>query len=176
MKFTSTAIDGAWIIDIDPLADDRGLFARLYDRDAFLAQGIDLPIPEINLAVNAKRGTLRGMHYQTPPHAEGKLVHCIAGAVFDVIVDLRRDSATLGRWLGLNLDAESHRALYAPPGCAHGYISLTDRTKMFYLMSNTYAQDAAHGLRWNDPRVGVAWPIEPTLISDRDRAWPDWDG
>ena len=176
MIFTPTAIPGAWTVDIEPIEDERGFFARLYAREAFLERGIDLPIPQINIALNEKRGTLRGMHFQAHPHEEGKLVHCIAGAVYDVIVDVRSGSATYGRWIGLELDAQSGRALYVPPGCAHGYISLTDRAELIYLMSASYAPQAARGIRWNDPRVAVAWPITPLLISERDRNWPDWGG
>lgn len=176
MIFTPTTIPGAWIVDLDPIADERGSFARLYSRETFLDHGIEFSVPQINIAVNAKRGTLRGMHYQTPPYGEAKLVHCIAGAVFDVIVDLRRESAALGRWFGVELNAQSRRALYVPTGCAHGYISLTDQAELFYLMGNAYAQDAACGIRWNDPRISIEWPIEPTLMSERDRNWPDWQG
>ena len=176
MKFTPTAIPGAWIIDIDPLADERGFFARLYDRETFLAHDIDLPIPQINLAGNERRGTLRGMHYQAAPHAEGKLMTCVSGAVFDVIVDLRAESLGRGRWVGVDLNADSRRAFYAPPGCAHGYVSLTDGATMLYLMGSPFAPGSGRGVRWNDPRLGIRWPIEPLLMSDRDRDWPDWGG
>jgi dTDP-4-dehydrorhamnose 3,5-epimerase len=176
MKFTPTTIDGAWLIDIQPFSDERGMFARLYCREAFLAHGVDLPVPQANIAVNTARGTLRGMHYQAPPHEEGKLIHCTGGAVYDVIVDLRPGSATRGRWFGVELSADNRWAVYAPPGCAHGYVSLTDQAALLYLMGEAYAPDAARGVRWNDPRLAIAWPMAPLLVSERDRAWPDWEG
>jgi dTDP-4-dehydrorhamnose 3,5-epimerase len=176
MKFTSTLIDGAWIIDIDSLVDERGSFARLYDRDAFLAHGVDLPILQINFAVNDRRGTLRGLHYQASPHEEGKLIHCTVGAVYDVIVDLRAGSPSRGRWIGVDLTADNQRVVYAPPGCAHGYVSITDHAALLYHMSAAYTPGFGRGVRWNDPRLGVEWPIKPLLISDRDREWPDWGG
>ncbi len=176
MRFTPTPVAGAWIVETDPVHDDRGFFARVYCRDTFLAHGIDLPVPQINTAFNARRGTLRGMHYQAPPHAEGKLIRCIAGAVFDVILDIRRDSASCGQWFGVDLSAEGGNALYVPPGCAHGYVSLTERSELFYLMSTAQASTSARGIRWNDARFAVAWPIEPVVMSERDRGWPDWAG
>jgi dTDP-4-dehydrorhamnose 3,5-epimerase len=176
MKFTPTSIDGAWLIDLEPLADDRGDFARLYCRETFLQHGVDLPVPQANLAVNTARGTLRGMHYQAAPHEEGKLIHCTGGSVYDVLADLRPGSPTRGRWFGVELSAENRRAVYGPPGCAHGYISLTDRAVMLYLMGRAYVPSAARGVRWNDPRLAIDWPMQPLLVSDRDRAWPDWAG
>lgn len=176
MRFRPTRIQRAWIIEPEPVRDERGFFARLYCRETFLAQGVDLAVSQINTAFNRQRGTLRGMHFQKAPHEEGKLVRCVAGAVFDVIVDLRQESATVGDWVGVTLDARSRLALYVPPGCAHGYVTLTEDTELFYLMGAPQVGPAAHGIRWNDPRLSIAWPIEPVVISERDRTWPDWSG
>ncbi|MGZ4757351.1 MAG: dTDP-4-dehydrorhamnose 3,5-epimerase family protein, partial [Acidimicrobiia bacterium] len=158
-----------------PIVDERGAFARVFATDEFAARGVDPGIAQMSLATNSRRGTLRGMHLQLPPHAESKLVRCIRGSAYDVVVDLRPDSATFLAWTGVTLDAQSRVAVSIPEGVAHGYLTVEDDTEMEYLISAAYEPAAAVGVRWNDPTIGVAWPFEPTVIGDRDRAFPDLD-
>lgn len=172
MIFTACPLDGAWLIDVEPATDERGFFARTWCRREFAAHGIGAQFLQASVSGNARRATLRGLHYQAGPHQEAKLVRCTAGAVFDVIVDLRPRSAGYLRWYGVELSAANHRALYVPEGCAHGFITLADDSEVLYLISAEYAPGAAHGVRWDDPAVGVRWPLEPLVISARDAAWP----
>lgn len=174
MIFTPTPLAGALIVDADLKRDDRGFFARTYCPREFRAQGVELPVAQCNVSYNEKRGTLRGMHYQADPAPEAKLVRCTAGAIFDVIIDLRPGSPTRCRWFGVELTAENHRALYVPVGFAHGFQTLADRSEVFYLMSEFFAADAARGVRYNDTAFGVAWPLPVASISERDRNYPDF--
>ncbi|GAC1600222.1 MAG: dTDP-4-dehydrorhamnose 3,5-epimerase [Hymenobacter sp.] len=174
MKFTETALPGAFIIDMDRLVDDRGFFARSWCEDEFTAHGIAMPPRQANLSFNPRKGTLRGMHYQLPPHEETKLVRCSRGAILDVIVDLRTESPTFGHWLGVELTADNFRMLFVPGRFAHGFLTLADNTDVCYQVSAKYAPGAERGLRWNDPAFGIHWPFEPTLISDKDRRHPDF--
>ncbi len=172
MKFTESRIKGAFIIDLEPFSDARGYFARAFCRAEFLEAGLDFNVVQANLSGSAKRGTLRGLHYQAAPHGEDKLVRALRGAVFDVAADLREDSPTFGQWEGLILSAENRRAFLIPKGCAHGQMSLTDDMEFLYLTSRAYHPESERGLLWNDPFFNIQWPMEPTLISDKDRAWP----
>jgi dTDP-4-dehydrorhamnose 3,5-epimerase len=172
MKFTPLALAGAFLIDVEPHRDERGLFARTYCDEEFRAHGIEAPVRQCALSYNARRGTLRGMHYQAAPHAEHKLVRCTAGAVFDAIVDLRTDSPTRGGWFGTELSAANRRALFVPEGFAHGFISLSDGAEVQYMISTPHAPGFARGIRWDDPAVGIRWPIAPAILSGRDAALP----
>jgi dTDP-4-dehydrorhamnose 3,5-epimerase len=175
MIFKKTTIMGAYVVGIEPRGDERGFFARGFCRKEFEAHGLNPNIAQANIGVSRQRGTLRGLHYQVPPHAEAKLVRCTAGAVFDVIVDLRPASASYRKWLGVELAADTRTMLYVPEGCAHGYLTLADDTEIFYLVSQFYSAGAERGLRWNDPAFGIEWPLTQALvISDKDRRWPDW--
>lgn len=176
MKFTPGTVAGAWLIDLEPRADERGYFARTWCAQEFAAHGLATCIVQANTAVSPKRGTLRGMHYQEAPHAEVKVIRCTRGAVYDVVVDLRPDSATHGRWMGVELSAGNGRALYAPEGCAHGYLTLEDDTELLYFASDCYAPAAARGVRYDDPAFGIVWPGRIELVSVQDRSWPSYAG
>lgn len=171
MIIRETELPGAYLIDLEPARDERGLFARTFCADEFAAQGLETRWVQSNLSYNARRGTLRGMHWQVEPHAETKLVRCSRGAIHDVIVDLRPDSQACGRWLGVELTAENRRSLYVPRGFAHGFLTLVDATEVTYEMGTRYAPSAARGFRWDDPRISIDWPGEPTVLSPRDAAY-----
>ena len=166
MRFTPTNIAGAWVIEPEPLHDERGWFARVFDRDTFAERGMVTDFAQHSLSFNAQRGTLRGMHYQAAPNAEAKLIRCVAGAIYDVIVDLGTRET-----FAVELSAENLRALYVPPQCAHGFLTLTDASEVLYLISEPYDPTLARGVRWNDPAFAIAWPFEPSIVSDRDAAW-----
>ena len=172
MNFTPLAVAGAYRVDIEPHADERGFFARAFCAREFAEQGLCGSFVQANISRNARAGTLRGLHFQRPPHAEVKLVRCTRGALFDVVVDLRRESPSYGRWAGVELSADNHRALYVPQGCAHGFQTLVEDTEAYYLVSAFYAPEAEGGLSWRDPEVGIDWPLPPTVISPKDAAWP----
>lgn len=175
MIFTELSLAGAFTIDIEPLRDERGFFARVWSPDDFLAHGLAAVVAQSSIAYNTRKDTLRGMHYQEAPHAETKLVRCTRGALYDVIVDIRPGSATCGEWVGVELTAENRRMLYVPEGFAHGYQTLADDTEVWYQMSAAYAPEAARGLRFDDPRLAIEWPPASTrIISERDRSWPDF--
>jgi dTDP-4-dehydrorhamnose 3,5-epimerase len=173
MKLTETPLAGAYIIEPEPVEDHRGWFARVFDRDTFAALGLCTDFPQHSLSFNIALGTLRGMHYQAEPHAEAKIVRCTAGAIHDVIVDLRQRSATFHRTFAVELSAANHRAVYVPHGCAHGYLTLTADTEVSYLISEPYVPELARGVRWNDPLFGIVWPFEPKVLSERDAGFPD---
>ncbi|HEX6214362.1 MAG TPA: dTDP-4-dehydrorhamnose 3,5-epimerase [Vicinamibacterales bacterium] len=172
MQFTSSSIPGAWVIDITPIHDDRGFFATTWLPDELRQRGIDSVVAQCNIAFNRRRGTLRGLHFQTAPHAQAKIVRATRGALLDVIVDLRPDSPTWRQWELFELTADNRRMLYIPPGLAHGYLTLTDDAEMFYQASTPWAPQAEAGVRWNDPAFGIKWPFEPTVISAKDQTWP----
>ena len=169
LTFTPTPLAGAFVVELDRREDDRGFFARSFCQEEFAAHGLSPVVAQCNVSYNARRGTLRGMHYQAEPHAEAKLVRCTQGAIWDVIVDLRRGSPTFRRWYGVELSADNRRALYAPEGMAHGFQSLTDDAEVLYLMSRPYQAEAARGVRWDDPAFGIRWPIAEPHLSPRDR-------
>lgn len=175
MKFTSTTVEGAFVVEPEPCEDARGLFARLWDQEEFRARGLAADFVQCNDSFSHKRGTLRGLHYQAAPHGEVKLMRCVRGAIFDVALDVRAGSATFGRWVGLELSAENRRMLYVPAGCAHGYLTLADETEVIYPVSAAYHPECERGVRWNDPRFAIAWPEVGALsLSDKDQRWPDW--
>jgi dTDP-4-dehydrorhamnose 3,5-epimerase len=175
MIFEPTPLAGAFTIELQKRGDDRGFFARLFCEDEFAAAGLETRFPQINNSLSGRAGTLRGMHYQLPPAGEVKVVRCVRGALFDVIVDLRPDSPTFKRWFGAELTADNRRMMLVPRGFAHGFITLADDTEAFYLVSHRYAPAAERGLRFNDPAIGITWPREPAEVSDKDRNWPDLD-
>jgi dTDP-4-dehydrorhamnose 3,5-epimerase len=174
VRFTETKLAGAYIVESEPAEDERGFFVRNFCRDEFAAHGLDARVAQTSTSFNHKRGTVRGMHFQTDPFPEAKLVRCTAGAIYDVIVDLRRESVTYGRWLGVELSAANRRSLYVPPHFAHGFQTLEDASEVFYQISEFYHPECARGLRWDDPALGVEWPLEVSVISERDRAFPDF--
>jgi dTDP-4-dehydrorhamnose 3,5-epimerase len=171
MRFVPTPVSGAWLIEIETLADERGWFARTYDAEAFATRGLRTLSAQANTSFNARAGTLRGMHFQAAPHEEAKLVRCTRGALFDVAVDL-----TDGRWFGVDLTPENGRQLYVGPGLAHGFVTLQDETEIAYLMSSPHVPEAAAGFRFDDPAFGIDWPREPEIVADRDRSFPPWTG
>lgn len=176
MLFTETKIKGAYILEAERIVDERGFFARTWAQDEFVAHGLNPDLAQCNASYNHHKGTVRGMHWQEPPHAETKLVRCTQGGIYDAIVDIRADSPTYRQWVGVELTAENRRALYIPEGCAHGFQTLEDATEVFYMITEYYAPAAARGMRWNDPAINLTWPLEITVISDRDAHYPDWRG
>ena len=172
MIFRETALAGVWLIEPERLGDERGFFARTWCRREFETRGLEPDVVQCNISWNAKRGLVRGLHYQMPPHAETKLVRCTRGAIWDVVVDLRPGSPTFKRWTAAELTADNRHAMYIPKGCAHGFQTLTDDTEVFYQMSAFHAPGAERGVRWNDPVLAIAWPIASAALSDRDRALP----
>jgi dTDP-4-dehydrorhamnose 3,5-epimerase len=174
MRFDATEIAGAFAVRLDWNVDARGAFARLFADDAFAAQGLADRFVQASLSVTRAAGTLRGLHFQRPPHAEVKLVRCVRGVIFDVIVDLRPESPSYLRWQGFELAQQGDLALYIPEGCAHGFQTLCDDCEVLYQMSARYAPNHADGVRYDDPALGVRWPRPISVISERDRAWPAW--
>ena len=174
MKFTPSPLDGVWVLDLERIEDDRGFFARTWCEEELRNQGLDGRLSQCSISWNRRRGTLRGMHYQADPHAETKIVRATRGGIFDVAVDLRKQSPTFRRWFGVELTAENRRALYVPPGCAHGFQTLSDDTEVLYMISVPYVAAAARGVRWNDAAFGIEWPIANPTLSPRDRDYPDF--
>ena len=175
MIFNETKLKGAYIIEVEPFEDERGSFARTFCREEFQTHGLNSFVAQCNISHNRKKGTLRGMHYQIAPHAETKLVTCLAGSIYDVIIDLRPDSITYCHWLAVELSARRRRSLlYIPEGFAHGFQTLEDDTEVFYQMSHPYVSKAARGLRWDDPAFAIDWPDGPRTLSDRDKNYPDF--
>jgi len=173
MKFTETPLKGAFVVEHDPRADDRGYFARAYCKDELAAVGADYDFVQANMSGNVNAGTLRGLHYQDETAPEAKFFRCIKGAVYDVIVDMRKGSDTYLQWFGIELTAENRKALLVPPLFAHSYLSLTDGAEVFYQASHAYAPGAERGVRYDDPSVGIKWPHPITDISEKDLKWPD---
>jgi dTDP-4-dehydrorhamnose 3,5-epimerase len=173
MKFSPTTLSGLWLIDLELREDERGFFARTFCENEFAQQGLNTHWPQCNLTLTKKRGTIRGMHFQADPKPEIKLIRCAAGQIFDVLVDVRVNSPTFGKWEGFELSGENRRQLYVPGGFAHGFQCLTDDCEVFYQMSEFYFSERARGLRWDDPAVGINWPLADVFISDRDRNLPD---
>lgn len=172
MIFEETKIPGAFLIRPERREDERGFFARTFCLREFAERGIDSRVVQRSVSVNLRRGTLRGMHYQAPPHRENKLVSCSRGSIYDVIVDLRRDSPSYRQWLAVTLTADSFDALFVPAGCAHGFITLEDDSVVRYDISEFHAPDAERGARFDDPAFGIEWPLSPAVISPRDLAFP----
>jgi dTDP-4-dehydrorhamnose 3,5-epimerase len=170
--FSQTSIAGAHLIDPTPHKDDRGRFMRVWCAREFTENGIDFLPVQSNMGLSAKKGTIRGMHFQSAPAPEAKLVRCTRGRMFDVILDLRPESASHGKWFGVELSAENGRAVYVPERCAHGYQTLEDDTEMYYMTSHVYTPTAASGVRFDDPAFGIRWPLAATVVSEQDRNWP----
>lgn len=173
MIFRETKLAGVYIIDAEPIADERGAFTRTFCARAFAAHGLETAIDQCSASFNAKKGTLRGLHYQAPPHSEAKLVRVTAGAIYDVAVDLRAGSPTYGQWAAAELTAENRRMLYIPKGCAHGFQTLMDASELFYQIAEFYEPASARGLRWDDDDLAITWPDKDTpILSERDRSFP----
>lgn len=175
MIFRETKLAGAYTIELEPHADERGFFARSFCAEEFADHGLVAHWAQSNVSFNERRGTLRGMHWQTPPHEEVKLVRCTKGAIYDVIVDVRAGSPTAGVWVGVELSEKNRRMLYIPGGFAHGFLTTADKTEVFYEMSSPHVPEAARGFCWSDPQVGIDWPESVQVISDRDAAFPALD-
>jgi dTDP-4-dehydrorhamnose 3,5-epimerase len=177
VRFTRTGLRDVVIIDLEPIEDARGFFARAWDEREFAENALETRIAQCNVSFNRRKGTLRGMHLQRPPYEEVKLIRCSRGSLFDVIIDIRPESASYKQWTGVELSARNRRMLYVPRGFAHGFQTLEDDTETFYMVSEFYVPGAEDGLRWNDPIFGIEWPLgEPSEISDKDRSWPDFVG
>ena len=174
MIFLPTSLPGAFIIDIERREDDRGFFARTWCGREFNEMGLSPALAQCNTSYNRRRGTLRGMHWQAAPNAEAKLIRCTRGAIWDAIIDLRPDSPTYLNHVGVELTADSRRALYVPEGMAHGFVTLEDDSEVFYQMSEFYEPTAARGARWNDPAFGISWPMSDPVLHPRDAAYPDF--
>lgn len=174
MIFKETKLAGAFVIELEKHSDDRGFFARTYCEEEFEAHGLNPRVAQCNVSFNKKKGTLRGMHYQAAPFAEAKLVRCTAGAIHDVIIDLRPSSATFKQHFAVELTAGNHRMLYIPEDFAHGFQTLEDDTEVFYQMGQRYSAEHARGVRWNDPAFGITWPKGERIIIDRDQKYPDF--
>ncbi len=174
MKFIETDISGVVVIELEKHEDERGWFARAWCREEFTVHDLPVDLVECNLSYNEKRGTLRGMHFQVAPHAEAKLVRCVAGAVHDVALDLRPGSPSYREFIGVELSAGSGRAVFLPEGIAHGFQTLTDHSTLFYQMSSAYSPEGAAGVRWNDSAFGIEWPLADPIVSARDQSFPDF--
>lgn len=175
MRYTALELNGVFLIEPEPHEDERGLFARIIDLDELRARGCESRFVQQSISWNALRGTLRGLHYQAPPHAETKIVRCTKGSIFDVVVDLRRQSATYQRWIGIDLTDHNRHTLYIPAGCAHGFVTLTDGAEVHYQISAPFDPSSARGVRWDDPSFAIEWPITPVVMSARDRNYPDYE-
>ncbi len=173
MIFSETTLAGSFVIELEPVRDDRGFFARSWCTKEFREKGLAPDVRQANISFNKQAGTLRGMHYQAPPFAETKVVSCTKGAIFDVVVDLRRNSPTFLQWFGVTLTSSNRKALYVPKSFAHGFLTLEDETEVSYLMSECYSQPHARGVRWDDPLFKIDWPRDPIVLSARDRQYRD---
>ena len=175
MIFHQSRLSGAYIIEVEKRVDNRGFFGRSFCRQEFDEHGLNPDMVQVNIGFSQSRGTLRGLHYQSPPHAEAKLVRCTAGSLYDVILDLRPNSPTFKQWMGIELSAGSYTMLYVPEGFAHGYLTLSDNTEVLYQVSQFYSPDSERGIRWNDQTFAIGWPpVDHLIISEKDRQWPDW--
>lgn len=174
MIFDAIEITGAYIVEFEKRVDDRGFFARAWCRDEFDDRGLPTRMVQMNVSFNRYKHTLRGFHYQVAPYEEDKLLRCVRGAVHDVVLDMRPDSPTFMSHAAVELSASNHRMLLVPKGCANAFLTLMNGTEVTYLVSEFYTPAAERGVRWNDPSFGIRWPAEPTVISDKDRSWPDF--
>ena len=172
MIFTETKLRGAYVIEPQTINDERGFFARTWSVEEFSAERLNANLVQCNTSWNKQKGTVRGMHFQTPPHEEAKLIRCTAGALYDVIVDLRRDSPTWGQWVGIELTRKNLRMIYVPEGFAHGFQTLAHGTDVFYQVSAYYHPESARGVRWDDPTLAIDWPLPISVISQRDQMLP----
>ena len=176
MTFHRTKLERVVEIDLDLNTDERGFFARSWCQKEFEDQGLNPRVLQCNVSFNERQGTLRGIHYQDKPYQEAKLVRCTKGAIYDVVVDLRPESPTFKEWIAVVLTAEKRNMVYVPEGCAHGFLTLEDKTEVFYQMSEFYHAEVSRGVRWDDPAFQIVWPREVEVISERDRAYPDFQG
>lgn len=175
MIFIETQLQGAFVIEPERIADERGFFARTWCQKELASHGLETRLVQCNISYNPQKGTLRGMHFQTAPCEEVKIVRCTRGDIYDVIIDLRPASSTFKKWLGMTISEERRNMLYIPKGFAHGFITLSDQAEVFYQMSEFYSPDHACGVRWNDPVFDIRWPIKVQLISERDNNYPDFE-
>ena len=174
MKFTETKLKGAFILDIEKHEDPRGFFARIFCQKEFEAHGLMSRVAQTSVSLNFKKGTLRGMHYQMAPHQEAKLIRCATGAIYDVIVDLRKKPATFKQWFGVELSGDNYKMLFIPEGFAHGLVTLTDNTQILYQMSEFYAPGFDRGFRYDDQAFGIQWPVKIAELSEKDASWPSF--
>ena len=172
MKFSRATLEGLWLIELELREYERGFLARTYCDTEFAGHGLNTRWPQCNLTLTKQRGMIRGMHFQADPKPEIKLIRCAAGAIYDVLVDVRRSSSTFGKWEGFELTAQNRRMLYVPGGFAHGFQCLADNCEVYYQMSESYVSELARGIRFNDPQIGIAWPIADPTLSERDRSLP----
>jgi len=172
MVFLETKLPGVFEIHIDAKRDERGFFARTWCHQEFTARGLSGRLVQCSMSFSARKGTLRGLHYQIVPHQETKLIHCTRGAIYDVVLDLRQESPTYKDWLAVTLTAEKHNMIYVPEGCAHGFLTLEDGCEVSYQMSEFWEPESARGVRWDDPVFQIQWPAEVEVISQRDRSYP----
>ena len=169
MRFTELQIPGVYLIESDPVFDERGFFARIFCREVFISQGLNPNISQCNLSYNQYKGTIRGLHYQAKPHEETKVVSCVRGEIFDVVVDIRQNSPTYSFWLGRTLSDKNHLSMYIPNGCAHGFQSMIDDTTVLYFMGEQYHAENSVRFRYDEPKFGITWPLPPVVISSADR-------
>jgi len=174
MEFHSTKLRDIYLVQLELARDNRGFFARTFCTEEFVAYGLETNYPQHSISFSARRGTLRGLHYQRDPHAEAKLVRCTQGAILDVVIDIRLDSPTYRRWQEFELSSVNGHQLYIPKGFAHGFQTLSNNAEVNYLISTAYKPESAHGIRYNDPAFGISWPLPVTEISERDLSWPDF--
>jgi len=172
MKFSTTTLPGVYLIELELKEDERGFLARTFCENEFAEHGLNTRWPQCNLTLTKKRGMIRGMHFQTDPKLEIKLIRCAAGAIYDVLVDVRRESSAFGKWEGFELTSQNRRMLYVPGGIAHGFQCVTDNCEVFYQMSEFYYPELAKGIRWDDPRVGIKWPVKGAVVSEKDKGLP----
>lgn len=172
MKFEPTSLAGVYLVHLEPRADERGTFARAFCAREFAAEGLETSFVQANVSTNRRAGTVRGMHFQRAPDAEVKLVRSVKGAIYDVVVDIREDSATYLRWFGAELSEDNGLAMYVPKGFAHGYQALTDGAAVFYFVSALYAPQSEGGLRFDDPKLAIRWPHVVSEVSSKDKTWP----
>lgn len=174
MIFKETSLNGAYIVELDPIEDDRGFFARSWCKDEFYKHKLNTKLIQCNISFNKLKGTLRGMHFQVKPYEEAKLVRCTRGAIYDVIIDMRTSSRTFLKWVGIELTEDNRRALYIPEGFAHGFQTLEDNSEVFYQMSEEYHPECARGIRWNDPEFNIKWPLDVSKISYKDESFKNF--
>lgn len=174
MRFTETKLRGAFVIDIEPIEDARGFFARSFCRREFEDHGLNPDLAQCSISFNKFKGTLRGMHYQSAPHAEAKVVRCTLGSIYDVVIDLRPDSPSFKQWVGIELSAKNRIAVYIPEGFAHGFLSLADESEVYYQISEYFAPECSAGVRWDDPAFAIQWPGQVKVVSDRDLNYPNF--
>ncbi|MBU3002087.1 dTDP-4-dehydrorhamnose 3,5-epimerase [Paraglaciecola arctica] len=174
MIFHPTTLDQAFVIEYEPIKDERGFFARSFCQNEFAQRALEKNVAQCNVSFNLKRGTLRGMHFQLSPHSEAKLVRCISGSIYDVIIDLRKDSVSYLQWFGCELSSKNRKSLYIPEGFAHGFQTLQDDSEVFYQMFDFYSPMCAVGIRWDDPQFNISWPLPVNNISEKDQTYPDF--